>query len=77
MYQALVDRDPSYDGVFFVAVKTTGIFCRPTCPARKPKRENVAFYATAEEARRKGFRPCKALIPSVAGNEFLSLLFCV
>ncbi|MDB5352634.1 MAG: methylated-DNA-[protein]-cysteine methyltransferase [Planctomycetota bacterium] len=63
MYQALVDRDPSYDGVFYVAVKTTGIFCRPTCPARKPKRENVAFYPTTSEALRRGFRPCKRCRP--------------
>ena len=64
MYQALIDRDPAYDGVFVVAVKTTGIFCRPTCPARKPKRENVAFFASVDEAARKGFRPCKRCRPT-------------
>ena len=64
MYKALIDRDPAYDGVFVVAVKTTGIFCRPTCPARKPKRENVAFFATVDEAVKKGFRPCKRCRPT-------------
>ena len=42
-YKAFMERDPSFEGVFVVAVKTTGVFCRPTCPA-KPKRENVTFY---------------------------------
>jgi AraC family transcriptional regulator, regulatory protein of adaptative response / methylated-DNA-[protein]-cysteine methyltransferase len=68
MYQALLDRDASYDGVFVVAVKTTGIFCRPTCPARKPKFENVAFHATTAEARRAGFRPCKRCRPEEAAD---------
>ena len=43
MYEAAVNKDTSFEGVFFTAVKTTGIFCRPTCTARKPKRENVEF----------------------------------
>jgi AraC family transcriptional regulator of adaptative response/methylated-DNA-[protein]-cysteine methyltransferase len=64
MYQALLDRDPSYDGIVFIAVKTTGIFCRPTCPARKPKRENVMFFPSADEALRRGFRPCKRCRPT-------------
>ena len=68
MYRALLDRDAAYDGVFVVAVKTTGIFCRPTCPARKPKFENVAFHATNDEARRAGFRPCKRCRPEEAAD---------
>ena len=63
MYQALVRRDSSYDGIFLVAVKTTGIFCRPTCPARKPQRVNVEFFATAQQALLAGYRPCKRCTP--------------
>ena len=63
MYQALLDRDPSYDGVFIVAVKTTSIFCRPVCPARKPKRENVEFFPTTSQALHAGYRPCKRCRP--------------
>src|ERR1700741_3898148 len=49
MYRALLARDTSYDGVFLAAIKTTGIFCRPGCGAKKPKRENVEFFASAED----------------------------
>lgn len=58
MYRALVERDQSFEGVFFAGVKTTGIFCRPTCSARKPKAENVEFFDGAVEALHAGFRPC-------------------
>src|SRR5512138_363080 len=58
MYRALVERDSRYDGIFFTAVRTTGIFCRPTCPARKPERRNVEFFASARDALAHGFRPC-------------------
>jgi AraC family transcriptional regulator of adaptative response/methylated-DNA-[protein]-cysteine methyltransferase len=58
MYDAVVRRDPSYDGIFFTAVRTTGIFCRPVCPARKPARANVEFYASTREALFAGYRPC-------------------
>jgi AraC family transcriptional regulator of adaptative response/methylated-DNA-[protein]-cysteine methyltransferase len=58
MYRALVNRDPSFEGIFFVGVRTTGIFCRPTCTAKKPARENVDFFATPSEALESGFRPC-------------------
>ncbi|WP_214849183.1 methylated-DNA--[protein]-cysteine S-methyltransferase [Exiguobacterium sp. s193] len=57
-YAALVRRDATYEGRFFVGVKTTGIFCRPSCPARKPKRENCEFYGTAKEALLASYRPC-------------------
>lgn len=63
MYAAILARDTSFDGIFFTAVKTTGIFCRPSCPARKPARENVDFYRTAAEALELGFRPCKKCRP--------------
>ena len=58
MYRALVDRDPSFEGIFFVGVRTTGIFCRPTCTAKKPARENVDFFPTPGEALHSGYRPC-------------------
>ncbi len=58
MYRALAARDPSYDGLFYVAVKTTRIFCRSVCHARTPKRENVEFYARTHDALYAGYRPC-------------------
>ncbi|MEM6673867.1 MAG: methylated-DNA--[protein]-cysteine S-methyltransferase [Planctomycetota bacterium] len=63
MYEALVARDESFVGVFVACVRTTGIFCLPTCRARKPKRENVDFVATAADALRDGYRPCKVCKP--------------
>jgi AraC family transcriptional regulator of adaptative response/methylated-DNA-[protein]-cysteine methyltransferase len=63
MFRALVERDTSYDGSFFAAVKTTGIFCRPGCGAKKPRRENVEFFADATAAARAGFRPCRRCRP--------------
>ena len=63
MYKALVDKDASFEGIFIAAVKTTGIFCRPTCTARKPKEENVEFFHTTKEAILKGYRPCKVCNP--------------
>lgn len=63
MYKALVEKDVTFEGTFFAAVKTTGIFCRPTCTARKPKAENVEFFTTTKEAILKGYRPCKVCNP--------------
>lgn len=62
-YQALMDRNSRYDGVFYVGVRTTGIVCRPVCPARKPKFENCEFYESVEQALQAGFRPCKRCHP--------------
>ncbi|WP_308600250.1 methylated-DNA--[protein]-cysteine S-methyltransferase [uncultured Dysgonomonas sp.] len=62
-YEALVAKDPSFEGTFFAGIKTTGIFCRPTCTARKPKRENVEFFASAKDAILKGYRACKVCHP--------------
>lgn len=62
-YQAILNRDQSFEGIFITAVKTTGIFCRPSCTARKPKKENVIFYDTINEAILNGFRPCKMCKP--------------
>ncbi|MDH3590704.1 MAG: methylated-DNA--[protein]-cysteine S-methyltransferase [Planctomycetota bacterium] len=63
MMRAFFDRDASYDGVFFTCVRTTGIFCRPVCTARKPKRDNVEFVATASDALHAGYRACKICRP--------------
>ena len=63
MYRAILDKDSAFEGIFFTAVKTTGIFCRPSCTARKPKRENVEFFATSKECILKGYRPCKVCRP--------------
>ncbi len=63
MYRALVSRDTTFEGIFYVGVKTTGIFCRPTCPAKKPKPENVEYFASASEALYGGYRPCSRCSP--------------
>jgi AraC family transcriptional regulator of adaptative response / DNA-3-methyladenine glycosylase II len=57
-YRAVQGRDPRFDGRFFTAVRTTGIYCRPICPARTPKLENVTFFSTAAAAQAAGYRPC-------------------
>lgn len=58
-YEAVIDNDASYDGIFFYAVKSTGIYCRPSCKSKPPKRNNICFYDKAEDAVKAGFRPCK------------------
>lgn len=68
-YQALLNREPSFVGIFYVAVKTTGIFCIATCRARKPKLENVEFFTTFETALDNGYRPCKVCKPTKNANE--------
>ncbi|OMD90801.1 bifunctional transcriptional activator/DNA repair enzyme AdaA [Paenibacillus odorifer] len=62
-YKMLVEKNSNYEGVFFVGVKTTGIMCRPTCPAKKPLKENCEFFATAKEALLASYRPCKRCQP--------------
>lgn len=63
MFTAVDDRNPSFDGVFFYGVITTGVFCKPSCPSRPAHRDNVRFFGSAEEAARSGFRPCKRCKP--------------
>lgn len=63
LYAALLDRDPAYDGRAYVGVTSTGIFCRLTCPARKPKRENCRFFETVAACIEEGFRSCKRCCP--------------
>lgn len=62
-WAAVLRRDAAYDGRFYFSVSTTGIYCRPACPARRPKRQNVRFHATREAAERAGFRPCRRCRP--------------
>ncbi|MCH6163257.1 AlkA N-terminal domain-containing protein [Streptomyces marispadix] len=62
-YEAVRSRDARFDGVFFLGVRTTGIYCRPSCPAVTPKRENTRFYPTAAAAQRAGFRACRRCRP--------------
>ena len=73
-YQALVDKNIKYEGVFYVGVKTTGVFCRPTCGARKPKFENCEFYKTAQEALLASFRPCLRCRPLSHPNHVSDLV---
>lgn len=63
LYQALCEKDPFFDGLFFAGITTTGIFCRSTCPARKPKFENCEFFETAQDALLAGYRSCKRCHP--------------
>ena len=63
MYEALVRRDAVYEGLFIVGVRTTGIFCRPTCPARKPAESSVEFFRSVSQALFAGYRPCRRCRP--------------
>lgn len=63
---ARLRRDPAFDGKFFTAVRTTGIYCRPVCPVRQPRTENVTFYPSAAAAEQAGFRPCLRCRPETA-----------
>jgi AraC family transcriptional regulator, regulatory protein of adaptative response / DNA-3-methyladenine glycosylase II len=66
LYKALVSRDRRFDGLFFVGVASTGIYCRPICPAKPPKEVNCRFYNSAQEAEQAGFRPCLRCRPELA-----------
>jgi len=68
-WDAVAHRDAQADGAFFYAVATTGVFCRPSCASRLPRRENVAFFGTADEARAAGFRACKRCRPEGLPRE--------
>src|SRR6201996_4702515 len=65
-YRAIATRDARFDGRLFVSVKTTGIYCRPICPARTPKFENVGFFASAAAAQEAGLRPCLRCRPEIS-----------
>lgn len=64
-WQASHTCNPAYDGRFFYGVKTTGIYCRPSCKSKSPKRENVLFFDTAKQAEESGLRPCKRCRPDL------------
>jgi AraC family transcriptional regulator of adaptative response/methylated-DNA-[protein]-cysteine methyltransferase len=70
-WEAVARRDRGADGHFYYSVRTTGVYCRPSCAARLPLRKNVAFHATREAAERAGFRPCKRCKPDRGGIEAL------
>jgi AraC family transcriptional regulator of adaptative response/methylated-DNA-[protein]-cysteine methyltransferase len=63
MYNAMLNKDKSFEGIFYAGIKTTGIFCRPFCPARKPERKNVEFFTSTKDAILAGYRPCKRCKP--------------
>lgn len=67
MWRAIVHCDPAYDGSFYYGLHTTGIFCRPSCKSKTPKRENVSIFSTPDDARRAGLRPCKRCRPEENG----------
>src|SRR5437016_7783973 len=69
MYRALVNRDAGFEGIFFIGVRTPGLFCRPTCAAKKPARENVDFFATSIEAIESGYRACLRCHPTEPGKR--------
>ncbi|WP_341347890.1 trifunctional transcriptional activator/DNA repair protein Ada/methylated-DNA--[protein]-cysteine S-methyltransferase [Paenibacillus sp. FSL H3-0469] len=68
-YKALIEKRSDYEGVFYVGVTSTGVFCRPTCPARKPKYDNCEFYETAQQALLASFRPCQRCRPLSHPNQ--------
>jgi AraC family transcriptional regulator of adaptative response/methylated-DNA-[protein]-cysteine methyltransferase len=69
MERAYLERDASYNGLFFLGVRTTGIFCRPTCPARKPLPKNVEYFPSASRALAAGYRPCKRCRPLAIDDQ--------
>ncbi|MDP9200886.1 MAG: bifunctional DNA-binding transcriptional regulator/O6-methylguanine-DNA methyltransferase Ada [Gemmatimonadota bacterium] len=68
-WESVLQRDPSADDRFLYGVTTTGIYCRPSCPSRRPKRDNVAFFSSAEAAERAGFRACQRCRPNRAKSS--------
>ena len=65
VYQAVLERSDRYDGIYYTAIRTTGIYCRPSCRSRTPKPENVTIYSATEEAERDGYRACKRCQPEI------------
>lgn len=66
-WEAVMQRDPAADGVFYYSVRTTGVYCRPSCASRRAHRENIQFHASAQAAEQAGFRPCKRCRPDQQG----------
>jgi methylphosphotriester-DNA--protein-cysteine methyltransferase len=69
LWRAVLARDPRFDGRVWMAVRSTGIYCLPSCRSRRPRRENVRFFASAAEAERAGFRACRRCRPELAGGR--------
>ena len=69
LWQAVLERNAGFDGIVFYGVRTTGIYCRPTCPSRRPRRDVVDFFTTPESAEVAGLRPCKRCRPRLAKSE--------
>ena len=74
MWEKIIACDPKYDGLFFTAVNTTKIYCRPSCRSRKPKKINVKFYHDIDEVEKAGFRACKRCQPEVDDSPQLGLV---
>jgi AraC family transcriptional regulator of adaptative response/methylated-DNA-[protein]-cysteine methyltransferase len=74
MYRAVVEHDPAFEGIFFVGVTSTGIFCRPTCRVKTPKRENVEFFPDPSAALHAGYRPCRRCRPLDRGHSAPTLV---
>ena len=72
-YLAVTERDKAQDGRFVFAVRTTGVYCKPSCAARRPKRENVEFFDAGASARAAGYRACMRCKPDEAGREALAV----
>lgn len=74
MWEKIIACDRKYDGLFFTAVKTTKIYCRPSCRSRKPKKINVEFYDDINEVEEAGFRPCKRCQPDVEQSPYIEIV---
>ena len=72
-YAAFLRRDRAWDGRVIIAVRTTGIYCKPSCAARRPRRENIEFYDTPEEARYAGYRACMRCRPDDVGRDEIAI----
>ena len=68
-WQATLNRDEAYDGLFVYAVRSTGVYCRPTCPSRKPRQTQVVFFPISEMAEHAGFRPCQRCLPNLRSSQ--------
>lgn len=73
LWQFVLARDNKHDGKFFYAVRTTGVYCRPSCPSRRPKREHVEFFRNTTEAEQAGYRPCRRCRPAEINSQLRSV----